>query len=70
MKLVTTKTFYFILSMTFNFDSRRLYDEYILWKKIFLLWNSWTKEFMTVVCFILIYPLFLDCSLPLDPTTS
>ena len=37
MKLVTTKTFYFILSMTFNFDSRRLYDEYILWKKNFFI---------------------------------
>ena len=37
MKLVTTKTFYFILSMTFNFDSRRLFDEYILWKKIFFI---------------------------------
>lgn len=37
MKLVTTKTFYFIFSMTFNFDSRRLYDEYILWKKNFFI---------------------------------
>ena len=37
MKLVTTKTFYFIFSMTFNFDSRRLYDEYILWKKKFFI---------------------------------
>ena len=39
-------------------------------KIIFLLCNSWTKEFMTEVCFTLIYQLFLGCSLPLNPTTS